>query len=29
MLREGRENALNVALGQMPDQPEVPPAIRR
>ncbi|WP_051379599.1 S1C family serine protease [Bradyrhizobium murdochi] len=29
MLREGRENSLNVALGQMPDQPEVPPAIRR
>ncbi|WP_213287900.1 S1C family serine protease [Bradyrhizobium sp. sGM-13] len=29
MLREGRENSLNVALGQMPDQAEVPPAIRR
>jgi serine protease Do len=29
MLREGRENSLNVALGQMPDQAKVPPAIPR
>jgi serine protease Do len=29
MLRDGRENSLNVALGQMPDQPKVPPAILR
>ncbi|OCK62053.1 trypsin-like peptidase domain-containing protein [Bradyrhizobium sp. LMTR 3] len=29
MLREGRENSLNVALGQMPDQPKVPPTMRR
>jgi serine protease Do len=29
MLRQGKENSLNVTLGQMPDQPSVPPAVRR
>lgn len=29
MLRQGKEDSLNVTLGQMPDQPKDPPAIRR